>query len=101
MFVGRLKKSSNALLRKKVFVYQSVIKDQLYGSILEMTKNRDLFRKSDIGQKHEYSHWTDSGKIAIAELIDDMTRKILIAENEELNDRAKKMVWDQLKEQEK
>ena len=80
---------------------KSALKDLLYGSIVEMTDNKDLFYKSEIGQKYEYSHWTDNGKMVVMELIEYVTRKILTAENEELNARAKKMVWDQLKEQEK
>jgi hypothetical protein len=80
---------------------KSALKDLLYGSIVEMTDNKDLFYKSKIGQKYEYSHWTDNGKMVVMELIEYVTRKILTAENEELNARAKKMVWDQLKEQEK
>lgn len=101
MFVGKLKKSFNVLQRKNIFVHQSPIKDQLYGSILEMTKNRDLFNKSTIGQKHEYSNWTDDGKIVVMELIESITRRMLVEQDKELNDRAKKMVWEQLKEQEK
>ena len=80
---------------------KSALKDLLYGSIVEMTNNKDLFYKSEIGRTYEYSHWTDDGKLVVMELIEDVTRKILTSENEELNDRAKKMVWDQLKEQEK
>ena len=80
---------------------KSALKDLLYGSIVEMTNNKDLFYKSEIGRTYEYSHWTDDGKLVVMELIEDVTRKILIAKNEELNNCAKKMVWDQLKEQEK
>lgn len=79
--------------------HSRVIKDQLHGSILEMTRNHDLYHKSDIGQKHEYSNWTDDGKIVVMELIENMTRRMLVAQDKELSDLAKKMVWEQLKEQ--
>ena len=75
-----------------------VLKDQLYGTILEMTKNPKLYYVSSISSKtHEYSSWKEEGRTELQEFIEDITRKMLIAERHELDERAKAMVFEELK----
>ncbi len=88
------------ILRCKAKYYtmkKTAVKDQLYGGLVEMMNNSSLFHKSDIGGHHEYSRWTDAGRTELAQFMDDISRKILIAEDQELDSRAKKMVIDNLK----
>ena len=74
------------------------LKDQLYGTILEMTKNPKLYYISSISHKnHEYSNWKEEGRTEILEFIEDITRKMLVAEQEELDARAKDLVFKELK----
>lgn len=71
------------------------VKDQIYGALLELTKNRTFFYRSSIG--HEYCHWTDQGKQELMAWLDKATRDMLEAEEQELNARARDMVFNQLK----
>lgn len=77
-----------------------VLKDQLYGTILEMTKNSKLYYISTISSNtHEYSNWREEGRIELQEFIEDITRKMLVAEQQELDVRAKELVFKELKKQ--
>jgi hypothetical protein len=77
-----------------------VLKDQLYGTILEMTKNSKLYYISSISPTtHEYSNWREEGRIELQEFIEDITRKMLVAEQQELDVRAKELVFKELKKQ--
>ena len=95
-------KFTRALLYKIFNKYQSMkrqaLKDQLYGGILEMTKNRTLFNKSDIGKEHRYSDWTSAGEKELLEFIKQMTTNMLVSEDAEIDARAKDMVFNKLKE---
>lgn len=71
------------------------------GGIAEMMNNRDLFHRSDIGSKHEYSRWTDNGRKELLEFVEEMSRKMLVAEDAELDQRARDMVINNLKAKEK
>lgn len=73
------------------------VKAMLYGGLKEMTEDRKLFRKSDIGRKHEYSGWTDEGEIAVKGFVELMTTQMLIAEDAKIEDKAKDMVMSNLK----
>lgn len=84
----------------KTSMKKHVLKDQLYGTILEMTKNPKLYYISTISSKtHEYSNWREEGRAEIQEFIEDITRKMLVAEQEELDARAKELVFKELKKQ--
>lgn len=84
----------------KTSMKKHVLKDQLYGTILEMTKNPKLYYISTISTKnHEYSNWREEGRAEIQEFIEDITRKMLVAEQEELDARAKELVFKELKKQ--
>lgn len=73
------------------------LKDQLYGTIAEMTRNRRFFYRSDIGRNHEYSNWNDEGRQALAEFMEEMAKKIATAEDTAADERAKQMVFNELK----
>jgi len=82
----------------KTSMKKHVLKDQLYGTILEMTKNPKLYYISNIGRNtYEYSNWKEEGRTELQEFIEDITRKMLVAEQQELDERAKTMVFEELK----
>ena len=76
------------------------LKEQLYGGILEMTKNRSLFNKSEIGRKHEYSTWTKEGEQELLEFMKNMVCSMLICEDAEIDAKAKEMTFNALKAKE-
>lgn len=74
---------------------RNVTKDVVYGGLLEIIKNERCYRVSNIGR--EYSGLTDLGKETIVEYMADMAWRMHLAEKEELDARAKQMVFDELK----
>ena len=100
MFVGWLKKQFAALQRKRSSMRKSAVKDQMYGAIMEMLNNKEYFYRSNIGRRHEYSHWTEEGKAELLEFIQEHSKKMLTAEEAELTARAKEMTFESLKKPE-
>ena len=74
---------------------RNVTKDVLYGGLLEIVKNERCYRTSNVGR--EYSALTELGKDTIVEFMSDMAWKMVQAEREELDARAKQMVFEELK----
>jgi hypothetical protein len=74
---------------------RTVVKDLLYGGLIEMMQNRDLYYRSSAGA--QYSHWTERGTLAVAEFVTNMTPNMHAAEDEMLDDRAKQLVMKELK----
>ncbi len=71
------------------------IKDLLYGGISELVNNRDFYHMS--GVSTEYSKLTDRGAAAILMFINQMAVNILVAQQAELDNRAKQLVLNGLK----
>ena len=74
---------------------QQADKDKVYGALKEFTKNRQFWRSSDVGR--EYCYLTDEGREVIADMMQDMLRTVDILERKALEQRAKEVVWDELK----
>lgn len=74
---------------------KGAIKDLVHGGLLELMNNRNYFYRSSVGK--DYSHLTDAGKEAVAEFIDMVAWKMLEAEEQALDKRAKDMVLKELK----
>jgi hypothetical protein len=74
---------------------RETLKDSLYGGLVEITKNPRLYRFSEIGK--EYCYFTEAGKEEIIEWISNHAKEIATAEEIILNERAKKLVLDELK----
>lgn len=79
----------------KLKMKRNCTKDVLYGGLLEIIKNERCYRVSNVGR--EYSGLTELGKDTIIEYMGDMAWKMIQAEREELNARAKEMVFEELK----
>ncbi len=100
MLIRWLKSHWASLNRKVSYMRKSAVRDQLYGSIVEMMKNRELFYRSEIGKAHEYSHWTDEGKQELLDFLLGHSKKMLIAEEEEIDALARDMTFNALKKKE-
>ena len=74
---------------------RTVVKDLLYGGMIEMMQNKDLYYSSSVGAK--YSHWTEKGTLAVTEFVISMTQHMHEAEDEMLDERAKQLVMKELK----
>ena len=100
MFVGWLRRHFAARQAKRSSMRKTALKDQLYGSILEMMNNRDYFYKSNIGKYHEYSHWTDQGKEELLAFVMEHSKRMLTAEDELVRNKAKEITFEALKKPE-
>ncbi len=56
------------------------------------------YYRSSIGKKGEYNHFKDEGKEALIKYIEQMAPMMLRQQDAELDERAKKIVWDELKQ---
>ena len=68
------------------------IKNLLYGSIRELTRNRTYYYDSSYRP-----HWTEDGKRVIGDLMDLYAEKIQVAIKEADEQRSKDMVMNTLK----
>jgi hypothetical protein len=80
----------------KSYLRRAAIERQLIGGILEMTRDDKLFYRSDVGGRHEYSHWTDQGQAILVEFLSDMTRKLLTGQDAEFQEKVKQLTWKNL-----
>ena len=74
---------------------KEAIKEVMFGGVSEILKNRNLYYYSAVGSN--YCHFTEEGKLALQQYMDLIAYKILEAEEESLNKRAKEMVIKGLK----
>lgn len=74
---------------------KQAIKDLTYGGLIELMRNNKYYYYSQVGAN--FCHWTDAGKEALAEYMNIVGHKMLEAEKEELDQRAKNMVLTTLK----
>jgi hypothetical protein len=74
---------------------KDALKDILYGGVSELIRNSKSYRHSPIGQ--DYCKFTESGEVALKEFMQQMALLIYVAEEKELDKRAKDMVIRGLK----
>jgi hypothetical protein len=89
--------SDSAALQKvkKSNMQRSAIKDVIYGGVMEIMRNRQYYYHSSVGSA--YSHFTEEGREVLMEFLNTMGGKMMEAEHEELNERAKQQVIAELK----
>lgn len=85
------------MLRIKVSYMSNVLEKQLYAGILAVLNDKDSYYQSSIGKKGEYNHFNDGGKEAIMDFIEIFAPLMLKQQNLQLDERAKKIVWEELK----
>jgi hypothetical protein len=74
---------------------KDAVKDLMYGGINELIHNEKYYRHSSVGP--EYCHFTETGKVALAEFMSQMAVNMYKAESASLNKRAKEIVVSGLK----
>jgi hypothetical protein len=72
-----------------------LIKELIYGSIKELSRNRKYYYYSSVGSN--YSHWTEEGKIVLSDFMNLMVHKLHESEENELDKRARALVINGLK----
>jgi len=80
---------------KKSNMDRGSLKELMYGGINELVRNRKYYYHSPVGTN--YSHWTEEGKVALAEYTNLIVWKMFEAEEAELRQKAKEMVIQGLK----
>lgn len=84
-------------MAKEDLLAKAALKDQLYGSLLEMTKNPRLYYHG-YGREHTYDHWTDEGQSIVSQLVQDHVRKMLVLEDRAIDERARELTLQVLKD---
>ena len=72
-----------------------ILHRQIYSGLFEILKDRELYYHSTVGK--DYSHLTTQGKEAVVKWLEIMAWEMLELERKELDARAKKLVWEELK----
>ena len=72
-----------------------ILHKQVYAGLNEIIKDKNCYYYSSVGKG--YSHLTDEGKEAVVKWLEIMAWEMLKLEEAELDKRAKKMMWDELK----
>lgn len=72
----------------------SLHKKQVYAGILEILKDNKYYYYSTIGDN--YCHFSEEGKIAIIDYIEQVAPTIIKKEQLEFEQRAKSTVWNEL-----
>ena len=86
---------SGLIARIKVNYMSKVLPNQVYAGLFEILKNRELYYYSDVGTK--YCHLTDKGRDEVTKWVELVAPGMCKLEQDELDARAKKLVWDELK----
>lgn len=74
---------------------KSAVKSLIYGGVNELMQNERYYRYSKVGR--EYCRWTEDGKKAMWEFMDEMAWHIYQTEQESLDTRSKEMLLKELK----
>lgn len=72
-----------------------ILPNQVYSGLYEILKNQRMYYHSQVGA--DYCHLTDEGKEEVIKWINIMGPQMFKLEQAELDARAKKLVWDDLK----
>lgn len=74
-----------------------LIEKQLYLGIVAVLQDTKIYYESSVGKKGEYNYFRDGGKEALITYIAAMAPLILKNEREKLDNRAKELMWEELK----
>lgn len=80
---------------KKSKMRKSAVKDLMFGGMMELSRNSRYYYHSTVGKT--YCYWTEEGKEAIVEFMKELAPMMRMAEEQDLDERAKQMVLKELK----
>ena len=72
-----------------------ILHKQIYAGLFEIIKDKECYYHSSISK--DYCHLTEKGKEATAKWLELMAWEMLELEKQQLDARAKKMMWEELK----
>ena len=72
-----------------------ILHRQIYAGLFEILKDHKLYYNSSVGKG--YSYLTEEGKSAVVQWLELMAPEMYELEKKELDARAKKLVWKELK----
>lgn len=72
-----------------------ILHRQVYAGLFEIIKDREYYYQSSVGR--EYSHLTERGKEAVIKWLEMTAWDMMKVEEAELDARAKKLMWEELK----
>lgn len=72
-----------------------ILHKQIYAGLFEIIKDKQLYYHSSVGSN--YCHLTEAGKEATVKWLNLMAWEMLELEKKELDARAKKLMWEELK----
>lgn len=82
-------------MAKKFNLRRSMNKDIVYGALLELSRNKNVWHESSVSA--EYSHLTEEGREAIIHVIEDMFRGLQTIHQQEVKEEAKRQTLEALK----
>ena len=82
-------------LAKNYRLAQEADKDKVYGFLKEFVNNPRLWRTSTVGR--EYCYLTEEGREVIVDALEDLLRTVDVLERKALEQKAKEVVWSELK----
>ena len=74
---------------------KDVVKDLMWGGLIELTNNKELYYRSSVGP--EYGQWSDRGTLVMMAFMNSIIKQMVAAEEQALNNRAKELVIKGLK----
>lgn len=86
---------SGLIANTKARYMKHILHKQIYAGLFEILKDRECYYHSSVGK--DYSHLTANGKEAVVKWLEMMAWEMLELEKAELDARAKKLMWDELK----
>lgn len=72
-----------------------ILPNQVYAGLYEIIKNQKYFYHSRVGS--DYCHLTEEGRAEVAKWVELMAPGMYKLEQDELDARAKQLVWNELK----
>jgi hypothetical protein len=73
----------------------NILEKQLYAGILAVLNDKDSYYISSVGSHH--SKFEKNGEQAVMDFVKQFAPLMLKKQNEDLDERAKKLMWDDLK----
>lgn len=86
---------SGLIANTKARYMNHILHRQIYAGLFEIIKDKQCYYHSTVGR--DYSHLTDQGKEAVIKWLEMTAWEMMKLEEAELNARAKKLMWEELK----
>ena len=86
---------SGLITRIKGRCMSNILEKQLYAGILAVLNDKDSYYISSVSSHH--SKFENKGEQAVIDFVKQFAPLMLKKQNEELDERAKKLMWDDLK----